>query len=238
MEKFNVALAGLTVEVNCHYAFTKEYCRAYLTDAPADFAVTVTDEHIDQEVAISPYHPQRDYAESICVYREIANRLPLYHRAVFHGAVISYRGKGYLFTAPSGTGKTTHIRLWRKYLDGVDIVNGDKPILRVENGEAEAYATPYAGKERYENHGSILLSGICYLRRGEENRIRRVTTGEILRDIVKQLYIPKEAQAVAGTLDLLDGLMRSVPVYVLECNISEDAVKTSFEALTGEKYKP
>lgn len=236
MQKFNIELAGLVIEVNCHYPYTEHYCREYLTDQQADFAVTVSEEEIEQEIAVSPYEPKPAYAESICVYRAIANRLPLYNRAVFHGAVISYRGNGYLFTAPSGTGKTTHIRLWQQYVEGVDIVNGDKPILRVENGEAEAYATPYAGKERYENHGSILLNGICLLHRGEQNRIRRVTTGEVLGEIVKQLYIPKEEEPVIKTLELLNTLMTTIPVYLLECNISEEAVKTSFEALTGEEY--
>ena len=237
MQKFNVELAGLVVEVNCRYSFTPSYCRDYLTDKTADFSVTVSEEEIEQDIAISPHNPRPPYAESICVYRAIADRLPLYHRAVFHGAVISCKGNGYLFTAPSGTGKTTHIRLWQQFVDGVEIVNGDKPILRVENGEAEAYATPYAGKERYQNHGSIFLKGICLLRRGEQNRIRRVTTGEVLREIVKQLYIPKEEEPVVKTLELLNELMVTVPVYLLECDISEEAVKASFEALTGESYK-
>lgn len=236
MRKYNVEMAKLVVEVNCRYDFTERYCRDYLTDKPADFSVSVSEEEIEQEIAVSPYTPQPAYAESICVYRAIANRLPLYHRAVFHGAVISYGSDGYLFTAPSGTGKTTHIRLWQRYLDGVDIVNGDKPILFSENGRVEAFATPYAGKERYQNHGSILLKGICLLHRGKQNRIRRVTTGEVLSEIVKQLYLPKEQEALVKTLELLNELMVSLPVYLLECDISEEAVKTSFEALTGLPY--
>lgn len=237
MRTFQVEMAGLVIEVNCRYDFTERYCRDYLTDRKADFSVLVNEEEIEQEIAVSPYSPQPAYAESICVYRAIANQLPLYNRTVFHGAVISYGGDGYLFTAPSGTGKTTHIRLWQQYVDGVEIVNGDKPILYVENGTVEAFATPYAGKERYQNHGSILLKGICLLHRGEKNTIRRVTTGEVLSEIVKQIYLPKEQEAVIKTLELLNVLMTYLPVYLLECDISEEAVKTSFEALTGRRYK-
>ncbi len=236
MQKFNVEMARLVVEVNCRYEFTKHYCQDYLTDKQADFSVSVSEEEIEQEIAVSPYSPRPPYAESICVYRAIANRLPLYNRAVFHGAVISYGGAGYLFTAPSGTGKTTHISLWQRFVDGVEIVNGDKPILHVENGRTEAFATPYAGKERYQNHGSIPLKGICLLHRGEQNSIRRVTTGEVLGEIVKQIYLPKETEPVVKTLELLNALMTSVPVYLLACDISEEAVKTAFEALTGEQY--
>jgi len=237
MQNFKVEFAKLNIEVSCNYEYSKKYCRDYLTDADADFSVSVSEEDIDEEIRTSPYNPKPGYAESICVYREIAKRLPYYNRMVFHGAVVSYNGKGYIFTAPSGTGKTTHITLWKKYIDGVDIVNGDKPILRIENGTAEAFATCYAGKEGFENHGSAVIKGICLIRRGTENKIERVSPGTILSEIMNQLYMPYEAEAVLKTLELLDVLLKAVPVYVLECDISEEAVKTSFEALTGEKYK-
>ncbi len=235
MEKFTVNFAKLNIEVNCNYGYAGRFCRDYLTDGRADFSVSVSEEDIDAEIAVSPYSPKRSYAESICVYREIAKQLPFYNRIVFHGAVISYGGKGYLFTAPSGTGKTTHISLWRDYIDGVEIVNGDKPILRIENGEAEAFATPYSGKEGYQNGKSIMLSGLCIIKRGTENKIKKVNAGSVLSEIMNQVYLPYEAEAVVKTLDLLDALFKAVPVYVLECDISREAVKTSFEALTGAK---
>lgn len=238
MQKFNIEFAKLNIEVNCNYTYSEHFCRDYAAEAgKADFSVYVSEKDVEKEVAESPYNPKPQYAESICVYREIAKQLPYFNRMVFHGAVISYNGRGYMFTAPSGTGKTTHISLWKKYLDGVEIVNGDKPIIRIENGEAEAFATPYSGKEGYQNHGSILLNGICIIHRGEENRIRRVSVGEIISEIMNQVYMPYESETVIKTLDLLDALFRAVPVFVLECDISEEAVKTSFEALTGEKYE-
>lgn len=236
MQKFNVEFAKLNIEVNCNYDYSPHFCRDYLTEGKPDFSVTVSESDIDEEIASSQYSPKRGYAESICVYREIAKQLPFYNRMVFHGAVISYNGKGFLFTAPSGTGKTTHISLWKQYIEGVDIVNGDKPIIQIENNTATAYATPYSGKEGYQNHGSINLSGMCIIRRGKENKIQRVSAGSVLSDIMNQIYMPYDTEAVVKTLELLDALLKCFPVYVLECDISEEAVKTSFEALTGEKY--
>lgn len=236
MYQFQVDFAKLNIEVNCHYPYTRQFCRDYLTEGDADFSVAVTQEEIDREIAVSDFEPTRGYAESICVYREIAKRLPLYQRLIFHGAVITCNGRGYLFTAPSGTGKTTHIRLWQQYLSGVDIVNGDKPIICVENGAAVAYATPYAGKEHYQNHGSTRLDGICLIHRGTKNRIRRVASSEIITELMHQVYLPQEAEAVMKTLDLLDSLFQTVPLYLLECDMSEEAVKTSYEALSGEEY--
>lgn len=237
MPKFNVEFANLNIEVNCLYDYTPRYCRDYLTEGTPDFSVTTTEEKIDEEVSTSPYNPKRDYAESICVYREIANRLPEFNRCVYHGAVLSYGGRGYIFTAPSGTGKTTHISLWCKYLKGAEIVNGDKPILHITDDGVTAYATPYAGKEGFQNHSFVGIHGICIIHRGTENKITRLPAGQSVSELIRQMYMPPDTQSVMKSIDLLDLMLKQVPVYLLECDISEDAVRTSFEAMTGEKYK-
>ena len=236
MPEFNVEFAKLNIRINCKYDYTYKYCKDYITDGEPVFTVSPDDEAIDREIEISEFTPSRAYAESICVYREISEIIPRYNRIIFHGAVISYNNNGYIFTAPSGTGKTTHISLWKKYVDGVEIVNGDKPLLQIED-KVTAYATPYAGKERYENHSFADIKAICIIQRGKVNKIRRVESGEVLTQLMSQLYLPEDAEATIRTLDLLDKLVRLVPLYVLECDISEEAVKTSFEALTGESYR-
>lgn len=236
MQKFNVEFAKLNIEINCEYDYSKLFCKDYLTDGEPDFSVEVKSEDIDKEIADSPFNPKRGYAESICVYREIAKKLPFFDRMVFHGAVISYKGNGYIFTAPSGTGKTTHIMLWKKLVDGVDIVNGDKPIINVREDGVTAYATPYAGKEGFQNHSSADIKAICLIRRGKENKITKVKPGDYLADIIKQMYLPEDAAAVMNSLGLLDLMLKHIDVYVLECDISENAVKCSFEAMTGETF--
>ncbi len=234
---FRVDFANLNIEINTKYEYTYNLCKDYLTEGEPVFTVSPTDEQVDREIEISEFTPPRGYAESICTYRLISEEMPMYNRIIFHGAVISYKNNGYIFTAPSGTGKTTHISLWKKYIEGVDIVNGDKPLLQIENGKVIAYATPYAGKEGYQNHSSAEIKGICLIVRGNENRIRKVRAGEILTQLMNQLYLPEKPEATLKTLDLLDELVKTVPLYVLECDISEEAVKTSFEMLTGEKYE-
>ena len=233
MHTFKVEFAKLNIEVNCNYDYAERFCRNYLSEKPADFSVSVSQEDIEEKIASSPYNPKPGYAESICVYREIAKQLPFYNRMVFHGAVISYNNKGYLFTAPSGTGKTTHIMLWKKYLgEKCCVVNGDKPILNIEKNGVTAFATPYAGKEGMQNHSSAPVKGICLIKRGTENRIEKVSAGKYLTEIIPQVYMPKSPVAAIKTLEMLDDLLRIVPLYVLYCDISEKAFKTSFEALT------
>lgn len=234
MYEFIVNFADLNIKAKTIYDFSYNLCKDYLSNDEPDFCVETNDLLIDNEVEISPYSPKRDYAESICLYREIADNLPLYNRMVFHGAVISYKGIGIVFTAQSGTGKTTHVRLWQKYLgdNNVTIVNGDKPIFNLNNDKVIAYSTPYAGKEGYQNHSSVELKAICFIRRAKENKITRVNAATILNDVFNQIYRPNNKEALVKTLDLLDKLLK-LPVYVLECDMSEQAVKTSFEALTG-----
>lgn len=236
MQKFTVEFAKLNIEINSEYEYSHNFCKDYLSDKAPDFSVSVKSEEIDEEIEISEFTPTRGYAESICVYREIAKKLPFYDRFVFHGAVISCGGDGFIFTAPSGTGKTTHIMLWKKYIEGVEVVNGDKPIIRVTDEGVTAYATPYAGKERMQNHSSVGIKAICILKRGTENRIKKVRASECISDIVRQVYIPPEPDAVMATFDLLDKMLRQIDIYILECDISEEAVKCSYEAMSGKKY--
>ncbi|MBO7217893.1 MAG: hypothetical protein J6V50_04250, partial [Clostridia bacterium] len=176
--------------------------------------------------------------ESVCIYREIAELLPDFDRTVFHGAAITYRDKGFIFTAPSGTGKSTHIKLWRRYLGkSVDIVNGDKPILRALGDDVFVDSSPWSGKEGWSKNRSAKLHGICVIKRGSENKIYKISGGEALPILIKQIYRPKNPLAFAKTLELMDKILKNLPVYILECDMSEEAVKTSFEALTNEEYE-
>ena len=232
---FCVNFSDLNIKIKSIYDYTYDFCREYICDGTPDFAVETTEEKIDAEINTVDFGPSRGYAESICIYREIAEKLPEFNRCVFHGAVLEYNNKGFIFTAPSGTGKTTHIRLWKKFLgDKVSIVNGDKPILHIEKDGVIAYATPYAGKEKYQNHSSVQLCGICIIKRGKENRIEKVKAGDYLTEIITQMYMPFEPEHSIKTLELLDTLLKTVPLYVLHCDISEEAFKTSFGELVNE----
>lgn len=143
-----------------------------------------------------------------------------------------------MFTAPSGTGKSTHIALWRKYLgEQVKIINGDKPILWATEKETCVYGTPWAGKERWETNTGVPLKEICFLQRGSQNEIRRLTPSEAMPLLMRQVYYPSDPQTAGKILELLDKMFGNVSFYAMKCDISEEAVRCSFETMTGEESR-
>lgn len=178
------------------------------------------------------------YLETLAVLRKIAEQLPLRRRMLMHGAAIEYGGRAYLFCAPSGTGKTTHIRLWREHLgDAVQIINGDKPFVEVPpEGAPIVHGTPWAGKEGWQRNASAPLAGVCFLSQAPANSIRALSPAEALDRAIRQTYLPSVPEAAGLTLELLDGLLARVPLYALACNISPDAVRCSFETMTGQRF--
>lgn len=236
--KFIVGLADRYIEINSVYDELKNFFKDYLiTDVTPDFSVSLSKEDILAEQEATPENQfSPTYLETLALLRKLAEILPSHNRILMHGASISYNENAYLFTAPSGTGKSTHIRLWKKYLgDDVKIVNGDKPFISMEN-EPMIYGSPWAGKENWHRNCKMPLKGICFVQRGTTNSIRRIEASDCLSLLFKQVYLPADTLAAGLTLELVDTLITKVPLYVLTCDMSEDAVKCSFEALTGLSY--
>ena len=230
---FYIDIAGLTVQMNTRYEANRLFCADFLSDAKsADIISSVREEEIDSEIKEYETPLSRQYCECVCLYRAIAEQLPDFDRFVFHGASVKVGDKGYIFTAPSGTGKSTHIGLLMKHFSGeVSIINGDKPIVGVFADGAKIYSCPWAGKEDWKTNTSAPLGGIILLKRGKSNRISKISPAEYFDDLVKQAYLPKNGEMMLKTLDLLDKLSESVPFYLFECDISKEAAETSFNVM-------
>ena len=163
-------------------------------------------------------------------------QIPVLDRMLLHCAVLEYNGKGYAFLGRSGTGKSTHTRLWKRYLFTPNMVNGDKPILECKKGEFIAYGTPWKGKEGWGMKTSAPLCGLCFLEQSKTNSVKKLSPSEVSARLFSQILLPQTEESVVATLDLADKLINAVPAYLLQCDISEEAVALSFEALTGLSY--
>ena len=235
-------IADKVVEVTSIYGEVHTYCSDYLTDEPADYSATTTQADIDfereksareDEIEGIPIRQFSDgYLEELAVYRKIAEQMISYDTILFHGSVVAVNGVGYLFTAKSGTGKSTHTRLWREYFgDRAVMVNDDKPLLKIADSGVIAYGTPYNGKHRLGTNISVSLKAICTLTRAAENHIEPITREQAYTMLLQQVYRPADMLKMAETLALVDRLADSVKLYRLGCNMDISAAKVAFEGM-------
>ncbi len=232
-------IAGLRMDIQNSYPYTDRYCAAYLSknqSAPAHLIATVSEEEMEEERMRSAGFSE-GYIENICLYRSICRQLPKWNRMLMHCSVLDYDGSGYAFLGRSGTGKSTHSRLWLEYLSPIRVINGDKPILEYKDGEFIAHGTPWMGKEGWGTKDSVPLRGLCFLAQAKVNQIRRLKPQEVNAKLFLQILIPYDEEEAAATLELADKIVTEIPSYLLQCDISTEALKTSFEAMTGLLYE-
>lgn len=231
-------IAGLRIRINNRFSFTDVFCRDWLSEdqfSPCDMTVEPTEASLREEKRLSPEYSD-GYLENICIYRDICYRIPCRERMLLHSSVVEYDGCAYAFLGRSGTGKSTHSTLWKKYLSQTEILNGDKPILRIVDNEFFVYGTPWRGKEGLGRNARAPLKALCFLKQKAENSLIPLKPKEANTLLFSQMLIPPDAENAAATLELADKLLSSVPIYLLGCDISEDAVKVSFEGMTGKNY--
>ena len=235
-------IADKVVEVTSIYEEVHEYCADYLTGEPADYSVTITKADIDYEREKSAREdavegiPTRkfsdSYLEELAGYRKIAEQMINYDTVLIHGSVIAVDGVGYIFTAKSGTGKSTHTRLWCEYFgDRAVMVNDDKPLLHIADSGVIAYGTPYNGKHRLGANISVPLKAICILKRAADNHIEPITRNQAYMMLLQQVYRPADSVLMMKTLNLIDSLVDTVKLYRLGCNMDISAAKVAFEGM-------
>ena len=239
--EFTIRLAGIPIGVQTIYEETRRMCGSYLCGESARFSVVSTRELIDAErerASRDGYtHTDAAYMETLVVYRLIAEKMAEHDVLLFHGSAVSVDGHAFLFTADSGTGKSTHARLWRealpKFGHEVLMVNDDKPLLKFTEDGVLACGTPWDGKHHLSNNLEVPLRGICFLSRGKENRITRVDGAQSLAELMKHSFRPVETPHLLKAVALLDRLSREVPLYDLSCNMEEAAAIVSYEGMCG-----
>ena len=244
MKQFTINIAGCVIEVNAQHIAMRHLCMRYLCESPKDFTVTITPEDIsfeqemtERERAIEGLPPKKTpvtLLESTALQRKIAEKLFEYDTVLFHGSVISVDGEGFLFTAKSGTGKSTHTRLWRELLGNRAVmVNDDKPFLQVRNDTVQVYGSPWNGKHKLGNNVDVPLKAICILERGDHNEIHRISANEAVPMLLQQSNRPQQIRLLPKYLDLLEKIADKIAFYRLKCNMDPEAAVISYQAMSG-----
>lgn len=252
-------IADCVFEIHSLYPAVQELCKDYsLADIcssetcdngdviTSEHAVNIRDIDITNERERSYAEDDRmgrrrieysdDYLETLAVYRNIATYLPSCRRLLFHGSAMAFDGKGCVFTAKSGVGKSTHSALWRKvYGERVTVVNDDKPIISLVGDDIRVHGTPWNGKHGLGSAVSVPLKAICFIERATENSISRLSGKDVFYRLLSQTFLPQAPDAMKRTFELVEALSANVDVYLLKCNISKEAVEVCHSGIFGDE---
>ncbi len=226
--KLHCTIAELKVSVPATLAAR---CAEYLDDWEGEADIEILEERYREDLyeGLNATKEEIEYQET---GRQFCFFLMRHHGFYLHASAVEYQGRAYLFSAPCGTGKSTHTRLWEAHFDGAQVFNDDKPALRRLDGRWYAYGTPWCGKDGINQNRKVPLAGICFLRRGEENAIRPLNGQEAVQQIMTQTFHRfKRRERLEDMLTMLDEIVREIPVYELTCRPDEAAAELSYQTM-------
>lgn len=241
-------LADVPIQIDSLYEEVQLMCVDYRTSQTPVIKVCTSPEEIAEESATSdqqrqleglpPYHFSPSYLETLTIYRKIAIALLPKGILLMHGSVIAVDGQAYMFTALSGTGKSTHVSLWRRLFgDRAVMVNDDKPLIRVTGQGAIVYGTPWDGKHHLSNNIAVPLKAVAVLSRGSENEIHPLSSQEVFPTLLQQSFRTNDPLITMQVLDLLDQLTKQISFYQLRCNMDIDAAHVAYQGMNAEMQK-
>lgn len=248
--EFIISLASKTIKAFTNYKDAAEFCNGYLLDnnekKDCDITIRILPEDILLEnnlIHLGTHdnvrvHYSPEHLETLHLFRRICDIMPEYNCFMLHGAVVALDGKGYMFTAPSGIGKTTRIKLWMNEYPESVIVNGDKPLIQVSDERAFAWGTPLCGKEGWNTNMKVPLKEIFLLERAGDNEtdtVKKMNFADAFIPLLKQAYQPKDRIAFQKTLHLLKALEGKVEIYRFRSHPTREAIRMAYEATGSDE---
>jgi hypothetical protein len=183
----------------------------------------------------------RDSEDMVLESRYLMNMISLeqlllrHDGLILHSSLVRWQGKGILFSAPSGTGKSTQASLWEKHM-GAEILNGDRAGIRYVDGRWMAYGLPYAGSSRIYCNESAPIRAIVVLRQGPENVIHPMTPMAALRALLPEFSAHRwNSSFMNKVLDIVEEMLQVIPVFCLECRPDHGAVQLLHDTFVKEE---
>lgn len=228
-------MCGLNVYYEPKYDQTIKRSEKYLAinqNLKPDITLNVTEERINNYIKVFP-HLTPSLAEYIIYGMIFYEAILDFDGILLHSSAISVDNKAYLFTANSGTGKSTHCSLWMKHFsDRAVMINDDKPVIRIIDNEIFACGTPFSGKHDINKNILVPLQSICCINQGKVNTIEQIDNHEALVTLLPQTLRINRKEKMSSLFEVLDKVLTNVKVYKLFCDISEQAVETSYNAMS------
>ena len=234
-----VQLADINIRINTNYESISKRMHEYVIDDTDDiaFCVETSDEERNQckESLINSNEGcsfSADYVEYITIHSLIAEALLNYDILLMHGSCLTIDDKTIIFTATSGTGKSTHSGLYREvYGDRVKMINDDKPFLICKENEIIVCGNPWQGKHNLGTNTKAKLDAIVYLERGPENKIIPVEAQDVFELLFLQTYYSKNKLNKIKAFQLLSNICKNVKMFKLKCNMDKDAAIVSYSGI-------
>ena len=226
-------IAGLKVEMEPKFGRLIRQSEAYKSSGTpvisvkpdlGDKAYTALSMHTDEE---------REYIYCSAAFCRAIIR---YARFFLHASAVVYEGQAYLFSAPSGMGKSTLTSLWLKCFPGSYILNDDKPVICPENERITVWGTPFSGKTDLQMNRGVPLKAICFLKQGSENSICRITEDKALALALNNTYRPRNGDGMNLLLDMLEQVVGRVSTYEMSCTGEPEAAELSYRVMKGKRF--
>ena len=237
MVNFRIKIAEMVLEINAINETTKRYCGDFLTDEEPKYVITLCEEDLKNEVTESTNGHVYVNEEISALYRKIADLLVDEDIIVFHGSSFKVKDNGFIVTARSGVGKSTHVNLLKELLgNNLEYINDDKPLLRV-NDEIVIYSNPWNGKERRGNNTSSPLKAVLFLNRGDNTYKKLENKEEVYFKLLSQIYLPRDKVKREKALKLIDILLKRLNFYEINVNMDISSAEMTYERIIKNEIK-
>lgn len=230
-------IAEMNIAVETRYEQTTEYLRDYQCDSgDYELFISVTDDMIAHERRLNQEIHGTQSSDGLCeavaILRVICDHIVRRGGFFLHCSCLRIDGRAVIFTAPSGTGKSTHAALWRRVFGNrVEMINDDKPLVRERDGDFIIYGTPWNGKHRIGTNISAPIRAVFFLEQAPENSTAPLDSFTALSLLLQQTVLPSDRSDMSALLDMLGRLIEHTPMFKLRCNISDAAALTAYRAL-------
>lgn len=231
MPKYNIA--GVIVEMNPMFNRTISQAKPYLTTSlnDPDISIELTMEKLE-EIKKHYNHLNLEEIEYIFLGQLFYRHILKYNGILLHSSCVVKDNQAYLFSAPSGTGKSTHTNLWLEEFKDAYILNDDKPAIIFKDNTLYAAGTPFSGKHDISKNLLVPIKGICFIERSLNNWIKEISSKQAIFEILNQTErIPYENDMTL-ILSHIENIVKNTKIYKMGCNISIDAVYTSYNKMS------
>lgn len=237
-----IEIAGVSGEILCKCPENELFFKDYVSDKEPLFVVNPVEEDLQRiqascdqmnEAAGFPRRQRSEvFLENSAIHAGLVEKLTEHDVILLHGSALCMDGEAVIFTASSGTGKSTHSRLWREMFgDRIWMINDDKPLLRIGEESTLVFGSPWDGKHHLSRNASAPLKAIVKLERAEVNHIEPIKKEEAFPVLMKQCFVSRNPATMLRTLDLMQRLLRMTDFYNLGCNQEPEAAKVAWEGI-------